>query len=190
MRLLALILLLVLACSPVPAPSLSATFTYDDGKGQQVQLQGQEVKVTSPHFEALQYSLPSDNPARRVAEYETRIAQGQQAESGARIGVGQHQVAADSVPEARVVLENLIPVADGIGPDSAWVGGRLGRQSAETGFWTLTAAGTTYVLSDNPPEAMKAGDQVLVTGQVDTDQMSAANAGPVYKASQWRVFKP
>lgn len=190
MRLLPLLLALVLACSPVPAPSSSATFTYDDGKGQQVQLQGKEVKVTSPHFEAIQYSLPSDDPALRLAEFEKRIAQGQRAESGARIGAGQNQVAADSVPEARVVLEQLLPVVDGIGPDSAWVGGRLGRQSAETGFWTLTAAGTTYVLSDNPPAAVKAGDQVVVTGQVDTDQMSAANSGPVYKVSQWRIWKP
>ncbi len=190
MRLLPLLLILALACSPAPAPSQSTVFTYDDGRGQQVQLLGKEVKVTSPHFEPLQYSLLSDNPAQRLAESETRIAQGQEAANGARIGTGQNQVAADSVPEARVVLEQLLPVADGIGPDSAWLGGRLGRQSAETGFWTLTAAGTVYVLSDNPPTTMKAGDQVVVSGQVDTDQMSAANAGPVYKASQWRVWKP
>lgn len=187
MRLSCLLLLALVACSqPVVTPT---TYTYDDGKGTSVQLDQAKVKVTSTHFEALDYQLSSDNMALELAKSNQKLAGGTTQVEPPRVGNGKVWLRAGEVPEAQATLERLVPRPDTVGPDSVWVGGQLEHQDLEGGFWAVTSQGNRFVLSANPPEGFKAGDTVIVTGSVNSDEMSAANAGPLYRTTDWRHYR-
>lgn len=188
MCLLCLLLLSLLACSkPVVPPP---TYTYDDGKGSLVQLKDRQVKVISTHFDPVEYALASDNVALKLTEFNSLIdSKGSATATPPSVGNGVKLVAAGLVPEATMMLEQLVPKKDGVGPDGGWIGGRLGHSDLEGGFWTVTATGNKYVVSGGPPEGFKAGQTVVLTGTVNTDEMSAANAGPLYRPTAWRHWK-
>lgn len=187
MRLSCLLLLALLGCSkPAVTPT---TYTYDDGKGTSVQLDQTKVRVTSSHYDALEYRLSSDNIALELANSNQKLAAGSAQVEPPRVGNGKVWVRAGQVPEAQATLERLVPRPDTVGPDSVWVGGQLEHQDLEGGFWAVTSQGNRFVLSANPPEGFRAGDTVIVTGSVNTDEMSAANAGPQYRAADWRHFR-
>ncbi len=190
MRLFCLLLLttLTLSCGkPVVAPE---SFTYDDGKGSSVQLKGKSVKVTSSHFDAIDYQLASDNMFLKLTEFNATIdSKGTPTGTPPTLGNGVKVVAAGSLPDAQVLIAQLVPTKDGVGPDSAWVGGRLDHSELEGGFWTVAAMGNTFVIKGNPPNGFEKGQTVVVIGNVNTDEMNAAQSGPQYTATAWRLWK-
>lgn len=188
MRWIIFLSLFLTACSP-PAVTPTSVFTYDDGQGAKVHLDGKRVRVSSSHFDPVEYTLASDNVSLKLSEFNARIDGGTATTSPPSIGNGQKSVAAASIPDARVVIDQLVPKKDGVGPDGAWVGGLLDFTDLEGGTWTVTAAGIKYVLTDKPPTGFEKGATVVLVGSVATDEMSVSNAGPLYRPTDWRIWK-